>query len=110
MPNAAFLTPADSETIDLLVSGISGGTADFVFGAGRFAPGQLFGLDIVVSKAVSSSIVLDTTAHGKLYLAPISLARFEEAAGKTNTSLVRLETNAQYGTERTAAAVRIAAS
>ena len=50
------------------------------------------------------------TAHGKLYIAPISLARFEEAAGKTNTSLVRLETNAAYGTERTAAAIRIAAS
>jgi hypothetical protein len=109
-PNAIFLTPADSETIDLLVSGISGGTADFVFGAGRFAPGQLFGLDVVVSKSVAASVVLDTAAHGKMYLAPISLARFEENAGKTNTSLVRLETNAQYGTERTAAAIRIAAS
>jgi len=92
------------------VSGISGGTADFVFGAGRFAPGQLFGLDVVVSKSVAASVVLDMTAHGKLYIAPISLARFEEAAGKTNTSLVRLETNAAYGTERTAAAIRIAAS
>jgi hypothetical protein len=26
-----------------MVSGISGGTADFVFGAGSFAPGTLFG-------------------------------------------------------------------
>lgn len=40
-PNYVFLTPADSETIDTMVSGISGGTADFVFGAARFAPGQL---------------------------------------------------------------------
>lgn len=65
---------------------------------------------IVVSKSVAASVVVDTTAHGKMYLAPISLARFEENAGKTNSSLVRLETNAAYGTERTAAAIRIAAS
>ena len=49
-------------------------------------------------------------AQGALYLSPLSLARFEENAGRTNTSLVRLEGHALYGTERTAAAVRIAAS
>jgi hypothetical protein len=43
-----------------------------------------------------------------LYLSPLSLARFEENAGRTNTSLIRLEGHAAYGTERTAAAVRIA--
>jgi hypothetical protein len=43
-------------------------------------------------------------------LSPLSLARFEENAGRTNTSLVRLEDHAAYGTERTPAAVRIAAS
>jgi hypothetical protein len=37
----------------------------------------------------------------------ISLARFEENAGATNTSTVRLEGNAVLGVERTAAAVRI---
>ena len=40
----------------------------------------------------------------------MSLARFEENAGKTNTSLVRLETHAVFGVERQNAAVRIAAS
>jgi hypothetical protein len=46
---------------------------------------------------------MDTRAHGALYLSPLSLARFEENAGRTNTSLIRLEGHAQYGTERTGA-------
>ena len=59
---------------------------------------------------MAAPVVLDASAHGKTYLSPVSLARFEEAAGKTNTSLVRLECHAAYGVERTAAAVRVAAS
>ena len=58
----------------------------------------------------AAPVVLDSTANGKLYLSSITLARFEENAGRTNTSLVRLEGHAAYGVERTAAAVRIAAS
>ena len=109
-PNLLLLTPAASETIDTMVSGISGGTADFTFGAGRFAPGTLFGLTVVESKVLAAPVVMDSRANGRLFVGPISLARFEEAAGKTNTSLVRLETNAAYAVERTAAAIRIAAS
>ena len=109
-PNLILLTPAASETIDTMVSGISGGTADFVFGAGQFAPGTLFGIPRVESKVLAAPVVMDTRAHGVLYISPITLARFEENAGRTNTSLVRLEGHAQYGTERTAAAVRIASS
>lgn len=93
-----------------MVSGISGGTADFVFGAAQFAPGTLFGIPRVESKVVTWPVVMDTRAHGALYLSPLSLARFEENAGRTNASLVRLEGHAHYGTERTAAAVRIASS
>jgi len=93
-----------------MVSGISGGTADFTFGAGRFAPGTLFGLTVVESKVLAAPVVMDSRANGRLFVGPISLARFEEAAAKTNTSLVRLETNAAYAVERTAAAIRIAAS
>ena len=55
-------------------------------------------------------VVFDSQAFGKLYAGPVSLARFEENAGSTNTSLVRLETNAVFGVERQNAAVRIAAS
>jgi hypothetical protein len=64
----------------------------------------------VVSKVLPAPVVLDSSANGKLYVSPISLSRFEENAGRTNTSLVRLEGHAVYGVERTAAAVRIAAS
>jgi HK97 family phage prohead protease len=109
-PNLLVLTPAADEQIDTMVSGISGGTADFVFGAGQFAPGTLFGLRRVVSKSVPVPVVMDTTANGRLYVSPISLARFEVDAGTTNRSNLRLEGHGAYGVERTGAAVRIAAS
>jgi Escherichia/Staphylococcus phage prohead protease len=109
-PDTLVLTPANSEAIDTMVSGISGGTADFVFGPGRFAPGTLFGLKVAVSKSTPAAVVLDSKANGKLYVSPISLARFEVDAGSTNRSNVRLEGHGAYGVERTAAAVRIAAS
>jgi hypothetical protein len=46
---------------------------------------------------------------GKLYVSPISLARFEEDAGSTNKSTVRLEGHAAFGVERQDAAVEILA-
>jgi hypothetical protein len=64
----------------------------------------------VISKVVAAPVVLDSTAYGKLYASPARLARFEENAGKSNTSLVRLELHAACGVERQSAAVRIAAS
>jgi uncharacterized protein len=109
-PDTVILRPSDAESLDLLVTGLTGGTSDFVFGAGRFAPGQLFGLNVRISKTASAPIVLDASAFGKLYVGPVSLSRFEEAAGLTNTSLIRLEGNACFGVERLAAARRIAAS
>jgi hypothetical protein len=36
----------------------------------------------------------------------VSLAKFEENAGKTNSALVHLETNAVFGVERQTAAFR----
>jgi hypothetical protein len=108
-PDAVVLTPADAEALDTLVSGIAGGSADYVFSPGQFAPG-VFNLRRVVSKVVAASVVLDSGAYGKLYASPARLARFEENAGKTNTSLVRLELHAACGVERQNAAVRIAAS
>src|SRR5687768_9672286 len=56
--------------------------------------GRLFGLRVIQSKVLAAPVVLDSKANGKLYLSPISLARFEENAGRTNTSLVRLEGHA----------------
>jgi hypothetical protein len=53
---------------------------------------------------------MDSTAFGRLYASPVSLERFEADSGTTNRSNVRLELHACFGTERQAAAVRIAAS
>jgi Domain of unknown function (DUF1990) len=72
----------------------------------RDAPRQLFGLDVRVTKAAGTAVV-DSAAYGKLYVSPVSLSRFEENAGQTNTSTVRLEGHGAFGTERTAAAARI---
>jgi hypothetical protein len=109
-PDTVILTPANAEALDVLVTGVSGGTADFVFGAGRFAPGQLFGMNVRISKTIPAAAVVDASAFGKLYASPVGLATFEENAGKTNSSLVRMELHAVFGTERQNAAVRIAAS
>jgi HK97 family phage prohead protease len=107
-PDTVILTPADAEALDLLTS--AGPEAVYTFGAGRFAPGELFGLTVRVSKSAASPIVADATAFGRLYISPISLASFEENAGATNSSLLRLECHAAFGVERQPAAIRIAAA
>jgi hypothetical protein len=53
---------------------------------------------------------MDAQAFGKLYASPVSLQTFEQDAGQTNKSRVRIETHAQIGVERQAAAIRIAAA
>lgn len=109
-PNTLLLRPADSQALDTLVSGITGADNDYVFQPASPAPGVIFGLQVRISKDIPAPAVVDSTAFGKLYVSPISLARFEEDAGSTNRSTVRLEGHAAFGTERPAAAVRIAAS
>jgi hypothetical protein len=51
--------------------------------------------------------VVDSSAFGKLYASPVTLARFEQDAGSTSQSTVRLEGHAAVGVERLTAAVRI---
>jgi hypothetical protein len=109
-PDTLLLTPANSEALDVAVSGISGGTQDFVFEPGQFAPGTIFGLQKRICKTIPAAAVVDSNALGKYYVTPVDLAHFEENAGATNSTLVRMELNAVFGGERTAAAVRIAAS
>jgi phage head maturation protease len=109
-PNLLILTPAADEALDIMTSGVSGGTADFVNPPGQFGPDAVFGMARRVSKTIPAPAVVDTRALGKYYASRVSLARFEENAGATNTSLVRLETHAVFGLERQAAAVRVAAS
>jgi hypothetical protein len=109
-PNTLILTAAAAESLDVLVSGIASGVYDYVFGPASFAPQEIFGLRRYISKSVAAPIVMDAQAFGKLYSSPVSLATFEQDAGQTNKSRVRIEANAQIGVERQAAAVRIAAS
>jgi uncharacterized protein len=107
-PDTLILTPAAQEALD---TDQSLGTEKFwTFGAGNFAPRSVFGLTIRVSKTIPAPAVVDSQAFGRLYVSPISLASFEENAGRTNTTLVRMESHGVFGVERQAAAVRIAAS
>lgn len=107
-PDTLILTPANAEALDVLRT--SGPEAQYVFGAGRFAPGELFGLNVRMSKSAPAPIVADSSAFGRLYASPISLRTFEENDGRTNTSLVRMEGHAVFGVERLDAARRIAAA
>jgi hypothetical protein len=107
-PDTLILRPADAEALDTLRT--SGSELFYVFAPGNFAPSELFGLTRYISKTVAAPIVMDASAFGKLYASPLSLQTFEQDAGQTNKSRVRIELNAQVGVERQAAAVRIAAS
>jgi len=109
-PDTLILTPANDEALDVLVSGSSGAVNDYVFQPAASAPGTIFGMQKRISKSIPAPAVVDSKALGKLYASRVSLASFEENAGKTNTSLVRLETSAVFGLERLGAAIRIAAA
>ena len=109
-PDVIILTPEADEALDVLVTGLTDGDNDYVFGPAQFGPRSIFGMRRHVSKAIPAPVVLDSRAYGKLYASPARLATFEENAGKTNTSLVRLELTAAPGVERQDAAIRIAAS
>lgn len=107
-PDTCILTPSNSETLDLMMAGGTVGyPGSYVFGAGQFGPSSVFGMNVRVSKNIGNPVVLDSTAFGKVYASPVSLASFEENAGLSNTSLVRLEGNAVLGIERLTAAVKI---
>jgi hypothetical protein len=102
------LTPANAETLDLLTSGgTAGWPGPYVFGPGNFAPPTVFNLQRRISKNLANPVVVDSAAYGRLYAGPVSLQRFEENAGASNSSLVRFEGNALFNVERSGAAVRI---
>jgi hypothetical protein len=107
-PNTLLLRPSDAEALDTLQT--SGTEKFYVFAAGNFAPSELYGMTRYISKTITWPVVMDAGAFGKLYSSPVSLQTFEQDAGQTNKSRIRIELNAQVGVERQAAAVRIAAS
>lgn len=108
-PDTLIVDPTTAESLDTLLATATAGEEFYVFSPGQAAP-SIFGLNRRVSKDAPAPVVLDSQAFGRLYASPVSLARFEENSGSTNTSTVRLEGHAAFGTERLAAAVRIAAS
>jgi hypothetical protein len=55
-------------------------------------------------------MVTDAAAFGRLYATGLTLATFEQDAGTTNSSTVRLEGNAAFGVEREDALTVIASS
>jgi hypothetical protein len=75
-PNVLAIDPAGAEALDLLVTGISGGTADYVFTSGQPAPAP-WGLQMRVWKTAGTAI-LDADSFGMLYVAPVELRSFEQ--------------------------------
>jgi hypothetical protein len=104
-PNVLAIDPAGAEALDLLVTGISGGTADYVFTPGQAAPAP-WNLQIRVWKSAGTAI-LDADSFGRLYVAPVELRSFEQDAGATNRQTVRMETNALFTVERVSAGLKI---
>ena len=109
-PDTLVLTPANAEALDTLRATTTASEQYYVFAPAQLAPRQIFGLNVRISKTAAAPFVADSTALGKMYASPVTLARFEADSGTTNTSNVRLELHAVFGTERQDAAVRIAAS
>jgi hypothetical protein len=106
-PDTLILTPAAAESLDLAKATVSDSFYQF---APSFAPSDIFGLSRRISKTIPAPAVVDSSAFGRLYASPVSLARFEANNGTTNTANVRMELNAAFGVERQGAAIRIAAS
>jgi hypothetical protein len=107
-PDVLLLPPASAETIDLMMSGGTAGWPGwYTFGAGQFGPPTVFGLQRRISKNLANVTIADSAAYGRLYAGPVSLQRFEENAGASNSSLLRFEGNALFNVERSGAAVRI---
>jgi hypothetical protein len=104
-PNVLAIDPAGAEALDLLVTGISGGTSDYVFSPGQPAPAP-WGLQMRVWKTAGTAI-LDADSFGRLYVAPVELRSFEQDAGATNRQTVRMETNALFTVERLSAGLKI---
>ena len=67
-----IIDAARAEPLDLLQS--SGSEKFWTFGAGNFAPGQIFGLNRRVTKA-DGTAVADSQAFGRLYASPLQLQR-----------------------------------
>jgi hypothetical protein len=99
-PTVIAASPEDLEALDLLTS--SGPEATYQFALTAMGPNaaNLWGLRWVAVKDLWAPLVLDPQAAGVLYRSPIRFGAFEENAGQTNTSTVRLEAHALFVVQR----------
>ncbi len=99
-PTVIAASPEHLEDLDLLTS--SGTEAIYQFAVAATGPNasNLWGLEKVVVKGLDSPLVLDPAAAGILYRSPIRFGAFEENAGQTNSSTVRLEAHALFVIQR----------
>lgn len=67
----------------------------------------LAGFRFAVSKSVSTPMLIDPSVAGRRYEGSMAIQAFEEAAGKTNTQLIRAEMNFVFAIERIDAVLEI---
>jgi hypothetical protein len=89
-----LLTPQNALDLALLRQP---GTDDYV--AGRMDV-LLGGLEKRICKNASDPFLMDRSAAGVLYLSPTAFASFEENAGSTNSTTLRLESHGAFNVER----------
>jgi hypothetical protein len=94
-PSVVAAAPEDLIGLTLLKQPTSG---DYVFSHGGDMPLQ--GLRRVAVSGLDTPYVLDPSALGTLYMSPVRIASFEEEAGSTNTSTVRIEANGVFIVQR----------
>jgi hypothetical protein len=80
------------------------GTGDYIFSGN---PMPLQGLQRVAVAGAMVAYVIDPGAAGTFYSSPVTIATFEENAGKTNTSTVRIESNGVFIVQRVGAIAEV---
>ncbi|MGH2966197.1 MAG: HK97 family phage prohead protease [Solirubrobacterales bacterium] len=103
-PDTLIVDPATDEQLDTMQS--EGPEGIFIFGPGQYA-GAIYRLNRRVSKSATAPVVVDSQAFGRLHSSAVTLRTFEENAGATNTSLIRMELHSLFVVQRLTAAVRI---
>lgn len=99
----SVLVASPEELINLLLTLQPGGD-EFVF-SGNAPP--IEGLRKVAVPGLTTPYVLDPDALGALHASPVRVQAFEENAGKTNTSLVRIESTGLFVVQRVEAAAEV---
>ncbi len=98
-PDTVALSPADAEALDLELLA--------TLNSSNTLPN--WGLNVRIGKHVTTGFVFDSTAFATVHASPIELQAFEENAGKSNTTLLRAELNAETTIDQASAAAALGA-